>query len=217
MGFLSRGKKNKPEAAGASSGGVGAARDGSSRGAGLEPSAPGSASEPLHVYSMGPSQELRYALELLSGKGLAFEEIDVSANPVLQSWVKQATGSNEYPQVFLGRRPLGDFGALRELDLHGNLDRVLAGLTPVQVQVEEQEAGSSEVERVRARLRRGDTLSLTTPDGETFDVWAEVFANPPQVYYRGEPRPIAALDEIVREIVAYLANPQTDAAWSSGR
>jgi glutaredoxin 3 len=166
---------------------------------------------------MGPSQELRYALELLSGKGLDFEEIDVSANPALQSWVKQATGSNEYPQVFLGRRPLGDFGALRELDLHGNFDRVLAGLPPVEVHVEEQDAGSSEIERVRARLRRGDTLSLTTPEGETFDVWAEVFANPPQVYYRGEPRPISELEDIVREIVGYLADPQSDAAWSGGR
>ena len=212
MGFLSRGKKDKADAAASLSGRVGAAQAGSS-----DAGSPGSGSEPLRVYSMGPSQELRYALELLSAKGLAFEEIDVSANPSLQSWVKQATGSNEYPQVFLGRRPLGDFGALRELDLHGNLDRVLAGLPPVVVQVEEQDTGSSELERVRARLRRGDTLSLTTPDGETFDVWAEVFANPPQVYYRGEPRPIAELDDIVREIVTYLADPQTDAAWSGGR
>jgi glutaredoxin 3 len=217
MGFLSRGKKDKSGAAGPAADASGAARIGSAPGAAPGADDRGTGSEPIRVYSMGPSQELRYALELLSGKGLAFEEIDVSANPALQSWVKQATGSNEYPQVFLGRRSLGDFGAIRELDLHGNLDRVLAGLPPVAVYVEEQEAGSTEVERVRARLRLGDTLSLTTPEGETFDVWAEIFANPPQVYYRGEPRPIGELEDIVREIIGYLADPQTDAAWSGGR
>jgi len=170
----------------------------------------------LRVYCMGPSQEMRYAVELLAGKGLAFEEIDASADPGLQSWVKQKTGSNEYPQIFFGTRPLGDFGALRKLDYQGNLDRILAGQPPLEHQDEEAPAGRGDFEPVRARLRRGDVLSLTTPDGETFDTWAEIYANPPRIYYRGEPRPIEALDEIVGEIVALLADERTDAAWSAG-
>jgi hypothetical protein len=70
---------------------------------------------------------------------------------------------------------------------------------------------------VRARLRRGDVLSLTTPDGETFDTWAEIYANPPQVYYRGEPRPLEHLDVVVEEIAALLEDARTEAAWSAGR
>jgi hypothetical protein len=70
---------------------------------------------------------------------------------------------------------------------------------------------------VRDRLRRCDVLSLATPDGETFDTWAEVYANPPQVYYRGEPHPLDELEGIVAEVAALLEDPRTDAAWSNGR
>ena len=174
-------------------------------------------SGPIRVYSMGPSQEMRYTLELLHAKGLDCEEIDVSADSGLQSWVKQKTGSHEYPQVFLGREPLGDFGTLRRLDYQGDLDRILAGQAPLAFQRAEEPAGDGDAHSaVRARLRQGDVLSLTTPEGETFDTWAEIYANPAQIYYRGEPRPIAALDEIVAEIVALLADARTEADWSSG-
>lgn len=174
-------------------------------------------SEPLRVYSMGPSQEMRYTVELLNSKGVAFEEIDISADPGLQSWVKQKTGAREYPQIFLGRKPLGDFGTLRRLDVQGNLDRILAGLPPLEASSEELDAGAgSAFEQVRARLRRGDVLSLTTPNGETFDTWAEIYANPPQIYYRGEPRPIEVLDEVVSEICELTSDERTEASWSSG-
>jgi len=171
----------------------------------------------LHVYGMGPSQEMRYAVELLTGKGLQFDTIDVSANPTLQSWVRQKTGSAEYPQVFRGREPIGDYGTVRRLDVEGNLDRVLAGLPPLELRDAEETITGSNAEAVRARLRRGDVLSLTTPDGETFDAWAEVFANPPQIYYRGEPLPLDQMDQIVAEIAALLDHPATDAAWSTGK
>ena len=181
------------------------------------PPAPSPRSEPVRVYSMGPSQEMRYTIELLTAKGLAFEEIDVSADPSLQSWVRQKTGSNEYPQVFLGRQPLGDFGALRKLDVEGNLDRVLSGLSPLEAQGDEPAPeGQTDFEQVRSRLRRGDVLSLTTPDGETFDTWAEIYANPPRIYYRGEPRPIEAMDDIVGEISELMADEHTESSWSSG-
>jgi glutaredoxin len=181
-----------------------------------EPEPNATASEGLRVYNMGPSQEMRYATELLSSKGLEFETIDVSTDPGLQSWVRQKTGSAEYPQVFLGRKPLGDFGTLRRMDLEGNLDRMLAGLPPLEIDAEiAVETGSSPA-AVRARLRRGDVLSLTTPDGETFDAWAEVFANPPQIYYRGEPLPLDSMDRIVDEIATLLADQRTDASWSAG-
>jgi glutaredoxin len=165
---------------------------------------------------MGPSQEARWTHELLASKGIEFQEIDASSDATLLSWIRQQTGSPEFPQVFLGRNLLGDLGLLRKLDLEGNLDRVLAGLPIVEIASEEEDLRGNSLETVRARLRRGDVLSLTTPEGETFDTWAEIYANPPMVYHRGEPQPIDALDEVVHEIVALLADSRTDAAWGDG-
>ena len=161
---------------------------------------------------------MRWTVELLAAKGIAFEEVDVSGNAALQSWVAQQTKSREYPQVFRDRTLMGDLRELRRLDLEGNLERALAGL-PAVGSGDENAAVDSErgAAAVRGRLRRGDVLSLTTPDGETFDTWAEVYANPPQVYYRGEPRPIEDLDGIVDEIATLLEDPGTEAAWSDGR
>jgi glutaredoxin len=176
------------------------------------------AAAPIRVYSMGPSQEMRWTVELLAARGIAFEEVDVSGDAALQSWVAQQTNSREYPQVFRDRILLGDLRELRRLDLEGNLERALAGLPAVgsndPTSDEDSVRGAAAVHR---RLRRGDVLSLTTPDGETFDTWAEVYANPPQVYYRGEPRPIEDLDEVVDEIATLLEDPGTEAAWSTGR
>jgi glutaredoxin len=166
---------------------------------------------------MGPSQEARWTRELLVGKAVEFQEIDASADATLLSWIRQQTGSPEFPQVFLGQRHLGDLAALRKLDLEGNLDRAIAGQPLIESVVEEDALDGTSFEAVRARLRRGDVLSLTTPDGETFDTWAEIYANPARVYYRGEPRAIDTLDDIVRELVPLLADPHADAAWSHGR
>jgi glutaredoxin len=176
------------------------------------------ASAPIRVYSMGPSQEMRWTVELLAAKSIAFEEIDVSGNAALQSWVAQQTGSREYPQVFRDRVAIGDLGALRRLDLAGDLERVVEGLPPLGGEAAPADSGPVRgAGAVRARLRRGDVLSLTTPDGETFDTWAEIYANPPQVYYRGEPRPLEHLDVVVEEIAALLEDARTEAAWSAGR
>ncbi len=173
---------------------------------------------PVRVYSMGPSQEMRWMVELLASRGIAFEEVDVSSDPALQSWVKGHVGSPEYPQAFRDRTPIGDLATLRRLDLEGNLERVLAGLPPIAVGEVALEADPVRgAAAVQSRLRRGDVLSLTTPDGETFDTWAEVYANPPQVYYRGEPRPLHDLEGIVAEVATLLEDPRTDAAWSTGR
>jgi len=173
---------------------------------------------PVRVYSMGPSQEMRWMAELLAAKGIAFEEVDVSGNAALQSWVYGHVGSREYPQAFCDRTPMGDLAALRRLDLEGNLERVLAGLPPIAVGDTAVEADPGRgAAAVRNRLRRGDVLSLTTPDGETFDTWAEVYANPPRVYYRGEPRPLDDLEGIVAEVASLLEDSRTDAAWSTGR
>ena len=121
------------------------------------------------------------------------------------------------PQVFRDRTLLGDLREVRRLDLEGNLERAVAGL-PAVGSTDSTSDQDSVRGTVRARrLRRGDVLSLTTPDGETFDTWAEVYANPAAGVLRGEPRPIEDLDGVVDEIATLLEDPGTEAAWSTGR
>ena len=210
FGFLKRGAR--PEAPDG---------PGDAPGTGLVPipAAAGAGAGTIRVFCMGPSQEMRWTEELLAAHAIEFEVVDASADPTQQSWVQRHTGSREYPQVFRGERLVGDLARLRKLDLDGDLERVLAGLEP-RGQAGDDGSGDAAGDGaagVRVRLRRGDVLSLTTPDGETFDAWAEIYANPPQVYYRGEPRPVAELDGIAAEIAALLADPRTAADWSAGR
>lgn len=170
----------------------------------------------VRVFTMGPSQEARWTRDLLASRGIDFQEVDASSDATLLSWIRSQTGSPEFPQIFLGRQLIGPFAIVRQLDLEGNLERLVAGEAAVEAGQDDDTPSGNSMEAVRARLRKGDVLSLTTPDGETFDTWAEVYANPPRVYYRGEPMPIESLDDVVDEIVPLLADPGTDASWGKG-
>ncbi len=63
---------------------------------------------------------------LLKGRGIAFEEIDVSGDPEKRSWLVETTGRRTVPQIFIGDEPIGGFDELRALDLSGELDKKLA-------------------------------------------------------------------------------------------
>ncbi|MHC4959605.1 MAG: hypothetical protein ACYTGN_14660 [Planctomycetota bacterium] len=49
---------------------------------------------------------------------------------------------------------------------------------------------------IKERLLAGDILRILFADGVGFDVWAEKYANPPQVFFEGKPLPIDQLDEV---------------------
>jgi glutaredoxin 3 len=68
------------------------------------------------------------AKRLLAQKGVAFEEIDVWAEPGRRpEMVARADGRTSVPQIFIDGRGVGGSDDLHELDRTGQLDRLLGG------------------------------------------------------------------------------------------
>lgn len=67
------------------------------------------------------------AKQLLSRKGIAFEEIDAEGDDEVRAWLVERSGQRTVPQVFAGDRPLGGFADLAALDREGKLDALLRG------------------------------------------------------------------------------------------
>jgi glutaredoxin 3 len=66
------------------------------------------------------------AKALLTRKGVAFEEIDVSRSPAeREAMIKRANGGYTVPQIFIGGRHAGGCDDLHALDAKGELDRLL--------------------------------------------------------------------------------------------
>lgn len=82
---------------------------------------------PVRMYTTQICPYCVRAKALLSGKGVPFEEIDVSRDPETREWLVSATGRRTVPQIFIGDEPVGGFDDLRALDLAGELDKKLAG------------------------------------------------------------------------------------------
>jgi glutaredoxin 3 len=68
------------------------------------------------------------ARELLTKKGIRFEEIDISGKPDLRAeMIRRANGGSTVPQIFVGERHLGGCDDIYALDARGGLDPILAG------------------------------------------------------------------------------------------
>jgi len=63
---------------------------------------------------------------LLRQKGIAFEEIDVGADPDLRTKMVETSGRRTVPQIFINGKAIGGFEELRALNEQGELDRLLA-------------------------------------------------------------------------------------------
>jgi glutaredoxin 3 len=67
------------------------------------------------------------AKALLTRKGAAFSEIDVTGDPEGRSrMITRANGRLTVPQIFIGSTHVGGFDELYALDCAGGLDRLLA-------------------------------------------------------------------------------------------
>jgi glutaredoxin 3 len=71
----------------------------------------------------------RRAKSLLDGKGLAYDEIDVTEDPLLEAEMIRRSGRTTAPQIFVDERHIGDSDHLAYLENEGRLDEVL-GLEP---------------------------------------------------------------------------------------
>jgi glutaredoxin 3 len=66
------------------------------------------------------------AKALLDGKGVAYEEFDVTYDPKGRAaMTARAEGRYTVPQIFIDGRPIGGSDELAELDRSGELDRLL--------------------------------------------------------------------------------------------
>lgn len=67
------------------------------------------------------------AKQLLKRKGVAFDEIDVTANSALrEEMTAKAGGRGTVPQIWIGETHVGGCDDLYALDRTGQLDRMLA-------------------------------------------------------------------------------------------
>ena len=67
------------------------------------------------------------AKALLTNKGVAFNEIDVTSNPALrEKMVELAGGRRTVPEIFINGKIIGGYDELRALEMAGELDALLA-------------------------------------------------------------------------------------------
>ncbi len=71
---------------------------------------------------------------------------------------------------------------------------------------------ASESDELKRRLKEGEYLEVRTTGG-TYEVWAEIYGNPPAVFYEGEMLPIAELDAVVGKLLAARSAGEASLRW----
>lgn len=65
---------------------------------------------------------------LIARKGVAYDDINVGADPSRRREMEQLSGRRSVPQIFVGDRHVGGFEELCALDKSGELDQLLSKL-----------------------------------------------------------------------------------------
>jgi hypothetical protein len=82
---------------------------------------------PVLVYFDGKDHRTLARVEdLLKGRGLAYQVLDVSADEAERSWATTAAKTNELPLVFVAGVPVGGWDALLKADVAGELAKLVA-------------------------------------------------------------------------------------------
>ncbi|MEM1387813.1 MAG: glutaredoxin 3 [Pseudomonadota bacterium] len=82
--------------------------------------------KPVEMYTSPLCGYCHAAKRLLSGKGVAFHEIDVSKAPERRSeMIERAAGRRTVPQIFIGKTHVGGYDDLHALESAGKLDALL--------------------------------------------------------------------------------------------
>lgn len=83
--------------------------------------------KPVEIYTTPTCPYCLAAKRLLTRKGVAFTEVDVSRDPALrQAMTERAGGRRTVPQIFIGGVHVGGSDDIHELDHDGRLDPMLA-------------------------------------------------------------------------------------------
>ncbi|OZA05775.1 MAG: glutaredoxin 3 [Rhodobacterales bacterium 17-64-5] len=83
--------------------------------------------KPVEIYTTPTCPYCTAAKRLLTRKGVAFTEIDVSRDSALrEAMTRRANGGRTVPQIFIAGAHVGGCDDLHELDHLGQLDPMLA-------------------------------------------------------------------------------------------
>jgi glutaredoxin 3 len=84
--------------------------------------------QPVTMYTKPYCGFCHAAKRLLAKKGVAFEEIDIQAQPELRAEMIQRSGGGfTVPQIWIGETHVGGFDDMYDLDQMGKLDAMLQG------------------------------------------------------------------------------------------
>lgn len=84
--------------------------------------------KPVEIYTTPLCGYCHAAKRLLTQKGVAYTEFDVSRDPAQRAaMMARAPGSRTVPQIFIGDTHVGGCDDLYALDAAGKLDALLAG------------------------------------------------------------------------------------------
>lgn len=78
------------------------------------------------LYTTEPCGFCRQAKALLASRGVVYEEVNLSKDPVGRADLVARTGQMTFPQILVGDRSIGGFRELLEADRAGVLDTLLA-------------------------------------------------------------------------------------------
>ena len=82
--------------------------------------------KPVEIYTTPTCPYCHAAKRLLTQKGAAFAEVDVSRDPALrEKMTARAGGRRTVPQIFIGGQHVGGCDDLYDLDAQGALDPLL--------------------------------------------------------------------------------------------
>ncbi|MBL6427945.1 MAG: glutaredoxin 3 [Maritimibacter sp.] len=82
--------------------------------------------QPVTIYTTPFCGFCHAAKRLLTSKGVAFDEIDVSVDPALRQDMMAKAGRHTVPQIWVGETHVGGFDDLNTLERSGKLDPLLA-------------------------------------------------------------------------------------------
>ncbi len=81
----------------------------------------------IDIYTIRYCPYCEEAKELLSRKGVTFQEIDATGNrDIRKAMIERANGRSTYPQIFIGATHVGGCDDLYALEEAGKLDPLLA-------------------------------------------------------------------------------------------
>ena len=76
----------------------------------------------IKMYTKGYCSFCYAAKNLLSKRGLEYEEISLSGNPLVEQEMRELTGGRTVPQIVIDGRPIGGYTELVEMDMDGELE-----------------------------------------------------------------------------------------------